>query len=92
MILNVDRHPVDFGVRSVLDADRMDHTERWVLRLTSCWKWTLSSLRALMTDDTHRDLKNLYDFACREHLQILVEDNCLKKLSREDNGQIRQLI
>lgn len=35
MILNVDRHPVDFGVRSVLDADRMDHTERWVLRLTS---------------------------------------------------------
>lgn len=57
MILNVDRHPVDFGVRSVLDADRMDHTERWVLRLTSRWKCTLSSLRALMTDDTHGDLK-----------------------------------
>lgn len=45
-----------------------------------------------MTDDMHSDLKNLYDFACREHLQILVEDNRLKKLSREDNGQIRQLI
>ena len=45
-----------------------------------------------MTGDTHRDLKNLYDLASREHLQILVEDNRLKKLSREDNGQIRQLI
>lgn len=45
-----------------------------------------------MTDDTHRDLKNLYDFASRERLQILVEDNRLKKLNRESNGQIRQLI
>lgn len=45
-----------------------------------------------MTDDTHSGLKNLYDFAFREHLQILVEDTWLKKLSREGNGQIRQLI
>ena len=76
-----------------LDADQLNHAERYITRLTPRFGSDFIIVaKALMTDEIHNDLKNLYGFAFREHPQIPVADNRLEKLSDVVNGQIQQLI
>lgn len=76
-----------------LDSDQLDHAERYIARLTPrLGSDFIAPARALMTEDIRSDLKNLYDFAFREHPQIPVTDGRLEKLSTVVNNQIRQLL
>ncbi len=76
-----------------LDADQLDHAERYISRLTPrLGSDFIVVAKALMTDEIRNDLKNLYGFAFREHPQIPVADNRLERLSQVVNRQIHRLI
>ena len=75
-----------------LDANQLDHTERYIAHLTPrLGSYFIVVTKIFITDEIRNDLKKRYGFSFREHPQIPVADNQLEKLIGVVNRQIQQL-